>query len=101
LLPKRTITLYCKSTPPLSRTEQVSFEQARQAFDDPDRKIEIDEKHSQNELRYFCFGKVGDKVLTVRFIVRNNKIRIFGAGKWRSGGKNYEENKTKIPRTHL
>lgn len=33
-------------------------------------------------------------VATVRFTVRNDKIRIFGAGYWRQGKKIYEkENK--------
>ncbi len=29
--------------------------------------------------------------MTVRFTIRDNKIRIFGAGYWREGKKKYEE----------
>jgi uncharacterized DUF497 family protein len=47
--------------------------------------------HSQPEKRYYCFGKVEGKILTVRFTYRNNIIRIFGAGYWRKGKKTYEE----------
>lgn len=43
--------------------------------------------------RYFCFGKVDDKVVTVRFTYRNGKIRIFGAGYWREGKAEYEKQK--------
>lgn len=40
------------------------------------------------------FGKLDEEILTVRFIYRNNKIRIIGAGYWRKGKKIYEkENK--------
>ena len=58
----------------------VSFEDAQKVFLDKNRIIAIDMKHSKIEKRYFCFGKVNDKILTVRFTVRKNKIRIFGAG---------------------
>ncbi len=46
------------------------------------------------EERYYCFGKVDENILTVRFIYRSNKIRIIGAGYWIKGKKIYEkENK--------
>lgn len=45
-------------------------------------------------MRYYCFGKVGDDIITVRFTYRNNIIRIFGAGYWRKGKAIYaHENK--------
>ncbi|MFA4836850.1 MAG: BrnT family toxin [Dehalococcoidia bacterium] len=69
----------------------VSFEEAVYAFLDPDRKIRFNPKHSQEEKRYFCFGKVGKLVLTVRFTVRGETIRIIGAGYWREGRKVYEQ----------
>ncbi|MCC6272890.1 MAG: BrnT family toxin [Deltaproteobacteria bacterium] len=69
----------------------VSFYQAQSAFLDPRRKIALDLNHSYNENRYFCFGKVGSEVLTVRFTWRKGKIRILGAGYWRKGKKIYEE----------
>jgi len=62
-----------------------------QAFTDPERKIFIDRQHSGREGRYFCIGKIGSEVLTVRFTIREGKIRIFGAGFWRKGKKIYEK----------
>lgn len=53
-----------------------------------------DVKHSSEEKRYYCLGKINDEILTVRFTYRKNIIRIFGAGYWRKGKKIYEkENK--------
>ena len=59
----------------------ISFSEAQHAFDDPRRVIAEDLAHSTElEMRYFCFGKCGDGVLTVRFTYRQEIIRIFGAG---------------------
>ena len=70
----------------------VSFSEAQRAFLDPDRIIALDKKHStERETRFFCFGQVGDQIVTVRFTYRQEKIRIFGAGCWREGRKRYEE----------
>ncbi len=70
----------------------VSFEQAQDAFFDPNRIIALDKTHStKSEKRYFCFGETEDGILTVRFTKRKNKIRIFGAGFWRKGKKIYEK----------
>ncbi len=69
----------------------ISFYEAQQAFSDPNRIIAKDVEHSANEVRYYCFGKVGDAVMTVRFTYRNNNIRIFGAGYWREGRNIYEK----------
>jgi uncharacterized protein len=70
----------------------VSFEKAQQAFSDEKRKIFVDEKHCEREKCYFCFGKVDDEILTVRFTIRGDDIRIIGAGFWRKGRKMYHEN---------
>ena len=70
---------------------EVGFELAQQAFLDPSRVIAEDLDHSGDEPRYFCFGKVGGLVMTVRFTWRNGKIRIFGAGHWRKGRAIYEK----------
>jgi uncharacterized DUF497 family protein len=69
----------------------VSFERAQFAFADPSRVIEIDESHSQEEPRYFCYGKVDERILTVRFTPREGNIRIIGAAYWRKGKKRYEQ----------
>lgn len=45
----------------------VSFELAQYAFADPCRVIAEDIAHSQEEKRYYCFGKVVEGVITVRF----------------------------------
>ncbi len=58
----------------------VSFELAQFAFNDHNRVIAEDLKHSHKEKRYYCFGKVEDAMLTVRFTYRKNVIRIIGAG---------------------
>lgn len=69
----------------------ISFVAACKVFKDAKRKIYIDSKHTRKEERYFCIGKVENRILTVRFIYREDKIRIFGAGYWRKG-KDYYEN---------
>jgi uncharacterized DUF497 family protein len=71
----------------------VSFDEATSAFLDPQRKIRFNKRHSDEEMRFYCFGKVKRKVLTVRFTIRKNKLRIIGAGYWREGKKIYEKNK--------
>ena len=68
----------------------VSFSEAQMAFADPERVIAEDLNHSHSEKRYYCFGKVCDGVLTVRFTYRHSRIRIFGAGYWRKGKPIYE-----------
>ena len=45
----------------------VSFHEAQTAFLDADRLIAEDIDHSTLEKRYYCFGKVGSAVMTVRF----------------------------------
>jgi hypothetical protein len=72
----------------------VSFADARYAFADPRRVLAEDVSPSEKEPRYFCFGRVGGGILTVRFTYRGGVIRIFGAGYWRRGKAIYErENK--------
>ena len=69
----------------------IPFALAQYVFADAHRVILIDEGHSTDEPRFYCLGKVGDGILTVRFTYRNNVIRIFGAGYWRKGKKHYEK----------
>jgi uncharacterized protein len=69
----------------------VSFSLAQHAFFDPCRVIAEDLDHSEREKRYFCFGRVGRGIVTVRFTWRNGRIRIFGAGYWRKGKTIYEQ----------
>ncbi|MBC8554600.1 BrnT family toxin [Desulfobacula sp.] len=69
----------------------LGFEMAQYAFSDPDRIIAEDLSHSEKEKRFYCFGRVNDGVITVRFTYRRNIIRIFGAGYRRKGKKIYED----------
>lgn len=70
------------------------LKKAQFAFLDKKRVIVKDLEHSEDEERFYCFGKVEDEIMTVRFTYRNNIIRIIGAGYWRKGKKIYEkENK--------
>jgi len=68
----------------------VSFAVAIRFCRSPRRVIAEDLSHSSSEKRYYCFGEVGDGVLTVRFTYREGVIRIFGAGYWRRGKQIYE-----------
>lgn len=70
----------------------VFFTEAQKAFLDKNRVISEDLEHSEHEKRYYCFGKVNEKIMTVRFTYRFNKIRLIGAGYWRKGKRIYEKN---------
>ena len=69
----------------------LTFEQAQQAFFDPHRIILEDSKHSSDETRFFCIGLVAGVVATVRYTMREEHIRIIGAGYWRTGKSLYYE----------
>jgi len=69
----------------------VGFRLARYAFADPRRVIAEDSAHSAGEDRFFCIGRAGGGILTVRFTYRGNAIRIIGAGYWRKGKDLYEK----------
>jgi uncharacterized protein len=69
----------------------IDFETAQYAFLDPQRLIVHDAKHSDSEERWFCIGRVADRVLTVRFTYRDDVIQIFGAAEWRKWRKFYEQ----------
>lgn len=64
----------------------ISFEEAIQAYEDPQMELVYDAKHSQKEQRYFCFGKINGQIATVRLTMRGNNIRFIGAtyGDWRN-----------------
>ncbi len=67
-----------------------SFPEAQFAFADPDRIIARDLGHNDEEDRFYCFGRLGEGIVTVRFTYRDEVIRIFGAGYWRKGKRIYE-----------
>lgn len=68
----------------------LSFAEAQFAFADLNRVIAKDLVHSDEEERFYCFGRLGDGIATVRFTYRDDVIRIFGAGYWRKGRRIYE-----------
>jgi uncharacterized protein len=69
----------------------VSFELATHVFDDPRLVLAEDGAHSSSERRHFAFGRVRGGVLTVRFTVRGDRVRIIGAGYWRKGKAFYDQ----------
>jgi uncharacterized DUF497 family protein len=69
---------------------RVSFAEAQYAFADSKRVIAEDLEHGIAEKRYYCFGRVDEGILTVRFTYRGGVIRIFGAGFWRKGKAIYD-----------
>ena len=74
------------------RKHGVPFSVAQYAFADANRIILEDVTHStEDEVRYFCIGKIGKGILTVRFTYRDDRIRIFWAGYWRKGKQIYDE----------
>jgi uncharacterized DUF497 family protein len=68
----------------------ISFDKAKEIFLDPYYIVVEDEPHSLTEKRFYCTGKIGNDIITVRFTLRNNNVRIFGAGMWRKYKKYYE-----------
>lgn len=68
----------------------ISFEVAVQVFEDCNRITLYDQQHSQEEDRFHCVGKVNENIVTVRFAIRGECIRIIGAGYWRKGKALYE-----------
>ncbi len=73
----------------------LDFYAAALVFLDPLRIVAIDEKHSLEEERLFCVGRIGNRIATVRFTKRGKRIRIIGAGFWRAGRKLYETERKK------
>jgi uncharacterized protein len=73
------------------KEQRVSFDIAQYGFSDPHRIIARDISHSKDEERFFCFAKLEDGIITIRFTHRGSQIRIIGAGYWRKGKKIYEE----------
>ncbi|MBI3378369.1 MAG: BrnT family toxin [Nitrospirae bacterium] len=52
----------------------VSFSMAQRAFLDPQRVIVEDMNHSKEEERFYCIGRVGRGIMTVRFTYRGNGV---------------------------
>ena len=70
----------------------LSFYEAQDAFFDKKRVVLQDTQHTSTEKRYFLIGKTSrGGIATVRFTIREGRIRIIGAGYWRKGKKIYEQ----------
>ena len=70
----------------------VSFREATQVFKDPNAFDLEDAEHSEIEPRQFITGRILDgRIITVRFTIRDDVIRIFGAGEWRTFRRIYYE----------
>jgi len=70
-----------------------SFEEAMEVFADPNVIHLEDPKHSSEENRYYAVGQTTQGfILTVRYTLRGETIRIFGASLWRKWRKFYEQN---------
>ena len=52
----------------------LSFSEAQFAFADPDRVIARDLGHGEEEDRFYCFGRLGEGIVTVRFTYRDEVI---------------------------
>jgi uncharacterized DUF497 family protein len=57
----------------------VSFEQARDAFDDPFAIDFVDDREEYGELRLILIGMVENRLLVVAHTMRNDKVRIISA----------------------
>ena len=70
----------------------VDFTTAQQAFEDPKFIILFDDAHStRHELRWWLLGRVGSRILHVRYTHRpGGVIRLIGAGYWRNSRAYYE-----------
>jgi uncharacterized DUF497 family protein len=57
----------------------VSFEQAREAFDDPFGIEFVDDRENYGEYRVILLGMVDSRVLVVAHTLRGEKVRIISA----------------------
>ena len=73
----------------------VDFSTVLKVFEDPDRLIFPNLKHSPEEPRFYAIGHDGYGILTVRFTIRGEALRVIGAGYWRKQKKAYESQKKK------
>jgi len=57
----------------------VSFEQARQSFDDPFAIEVVDDRENYGEDRLILLGMVENRLLVVVYTLRSDKVRIISA----------------------
>ena len=61
------------------KKHNISFEQARCAFDDQSVLMVDDEASSHDEDRYLAIGRFDGRLLTVRYTLRADRTRIISA----------------------
>jgi len=72
----------------------VDFSTVEAVFTDSKRITLPDAKHSTaTEKRFYAIGFDGKGVLTVRYTIRGNAIRVIGVGYWNKNKKLYEKQK--------
>lgn len=69
----------------------LDFQQAKNAFLDEKRILEIVPGKSEKEPRYRCIGFDGAAIAAVNFTLRSGTIRLINAGYWRKGKQEYEK----------
>jgi uncharacterized DUF497 family protein len=72
----------------------VDFSMVLRVFEDPNRIIIPNQNHSLDEPRFYAIGHDGREILTVRFTIRGDALRVIGAGYWRKQKRAYENQKT-------
>jgi uncharacterized DUF497 family protein len=74
----------------------VDFSTVLRVFEDPNRIIipNQNQNHSLAEPRFYAIGHDGRGILTVRFTIRGDALRVIGAGYWRKQKSAYENQKT-------
>ena len=73
----------------------VDFSTVLRVFEDPNRLIIPNQNHSLDEPRFYAIGHDGRGILTVRFTIRGDALRVIGAGYWRKQKSAYENQKQK------
>jgi uncharacterized DUF497 family protein len=73
----------------------VDFSTVLRVFEDPNRMIIPNQTHSLDEARFYAIGHDGRGILTVRFTIRGDALRVIGAGYWRKQKSVYENQNQK------
>lgn len=63
------------------RKRGFSFDFVVGAFDDPHRRVELDERWQYGEVRYRLHGRIGGRLFVVVYRVRGRAVRIISARK--------------------
>ncbi len=75
------------------RKHGLDFTDAQEVFADPKVIYLENPSHSDEEDRFYAIGRIYDgRIITVRFTLRDDSIRIIGAAEWRKWRKYYEKN---------